>query len=356
MSKTSPEKIAEYKAMCTEHVLDVKHDKTRAFLHRAFEEGYSMMAENFLTHHGFFQAPHTKTLTDVDIAILGVPMDQGAPHRGGTRHGPESARKWSHIHGPVNHQRIIPFETCNVIDWGDMEFNSYSAKERCDEIYEAFKAFKAHNIVPLTCGGEHTMSHPIMKALSGNQSLGLIHLDAHADTGATPIGGDDCNDVSIFRKAVLDGTLDPKRTVQIGIRGRASIMWDFSRDTGMRIFSADEVHDRGVEAVMDEALQIVGAGPAYLSVDTDAIDSTYMPGTTLPEPFGLTGLQTRNIIRRLKDVDLVGADIAELCPAHDANGISANLVAGLMFEMLCLLSEARTRRTGKTRKTHWKKP
>jgi len=320
------------------------------------EEGYSIAAEGFLKHHGFFQAPHKKELDDVDIAMVGVPMDQGAPHWAGTRHGPEFARKWSHIHGPVNQAtQCIPYEICSIMDYGDVEFSSYSAKQRVEDIYQTYSRFKDAEIVPLSVGGEHTMSHPILKALGRDEPVGLIHLDAHADTGGNPSGADDNNDNSVFRKAVLDGVLDPERTVQIGIRGRASIICDFSYATGMKVISADEFHERGANSIVEEVRQIVKDKPVYISLDTDAIDPAYMPGTTLPEPFGLTGIQTRDIVRGMRGLDVVGADIVELCPPHDHQGISANLVAGLLFEMLCILAEARVDRTGKIRKTHWKK-
>jgi guanidinopropionase len=353
MNQLDAERLAHYRELGSQGFLEFKHDQTREFFERACKEGYAPIADTFIKHNGFFQAPHTKELQGVDIALVGVPMDQGSPHRAGTRHGPEAARKWSHIHGPVNYKRVIPFESCNVIDFGDVEFTSYSAKERCEDIFKTYSALKDNDVVPLSCGGEHTMSHSILKALGRDKPLGLIHLDAHADTAGAPDCGDEDNDSSLFRRAVMDGVIDPERTVQIGIRGRASILWDFSYDSGMRVITADEVHERGVDHVMAEVREIIGDEPAYLSVDTDAVDAAYMPGTTLPEPFGLTSIQTRNILRGIQNVDLVGADIAELCPAYDNQGISANLVAGLMFEMLCLLSVARVRRTGNINKTHW---
>ncbi|MBW2369799.1 MAG: arginase family protein [Deltaproteobacteria bacterium] len=354
MPKISKGRLAKYHSLSTEDVLAVKDRTIREFLMRASEEGYSLAAENFLKHQGFFQAPHTKNLDGVDIAFIGVPMDQGAPHRAGTRHGPQAARKWSHIHGPVHQAtNCIPFESCRIIDYGDVEFSSYSARERVEDIHAAYSRLKDADVVPLSIGGEHTITHPILKALGRDEPIGLIHLDAHADTGGTPPGGDDNNDNSVFRKAVLDGAVDPERTIQIGIRGRASILWDFSYDSGMRVVPADEVHEGGAEAIIEEARSILGDGPVYISLDTDVFDPAYFPGTTLPEPFGLTGIQVRDIVRGLRGLDIVGADITELCPPHDPTGISANLTAGMLFEMLCLLTEACVTRTGRSRKTHW---
>lgn len=354
MKSMSKERIGKYRELGARDTFDIRNDEIRAFMHRALEEGYDLEAEGFIKHHGFFQAPHTKILENVDIALVGVPMDTGAPHWAGTRHGPEAARKWSHNHGPVHHiTKTIPFNMCNVIDYGDVEFDTFSLSGRVENIRQTYCQLDDAGVVPLSVGGEHTMSYPILAALGRNQPLGLIHLDAHADTCGELDGGE-YNDGSVFRKAVMAGAVDPERTIQIGIRGRASILWDFSYDSGMRVITADELHERGVQWVMDEVRERLGGGPSYLTIDTDSMDSTCMPGTTLPEPFGLSGREVRDIIRGLRGMDVVGADITELCPPRDPQEISANLVAALLFETLCVLAEARVARTGVTHKTHWR--
>ena len=356
VTKISEERMAKYRAISTENIFEMKDKAIQDFLERSGKEGFNIGAEFFMKHNGFFQAPHTKNLDGVDIALVGVPMDQGAPHWPGTRHGPQAARKWSRIHGPVHRAtKCIPFDCCNIIDYGDVDFTSYSGTQRHEDIFETYSRLKDSNVVPLSVGGEHTMSHPILKALGRDEPVGLVHLDSHADTGGTPPGWDEAtNDCSIFRKAVLDGVVDPERTVQIGIRGRFSVMWDFSYDSGMRLIPADEVHERGTKSIIEEMRDIIGDGPFYLTLDTDVFDPAYLPATTLPEPFGLTSIQVRDILRGVRGMDLVGADITELCPPRDNPAeSSANLVAGCLFELLCLLSEACVARTGRTRKTHW---
>ena len=356
MARMNEEKLAYYRKLSSDELLDSKDPEIREFMKRIASEGYSFEADFFrhLKHPGFFQAPHTKDLDGVDIACVGVPMDQATPARGGARFGPSAARKWSHIHGPI-HERwnTMPFDLCKIIDYGDIEFMASGGRERCEDIYAVYKEFYRRGIRPLSCGGEHTMTRPITIALGEESPMGLVHIDAHADTGGTPVGMDGYNDASVFREAVLAGAIDPERTIQIGIRNRAWFIWDFSHASGMRVVSADQVHENGIAPVIEEMKKIIGDGPVYLSVDTDGIDAVHMPGTTLPEPFGLTPLQVRDVIRGMRGMDLLGADIAELCPPHDPTEMSANIVGALMFEMLCVLCEAQVTRSGKTAKTHW---
>jgi agmatinase len=288
--------------------------------------------------------------------MVGVPMDTSAPLYAGTRHGPEAVRKWSHNQGPVhNVTRTIPFDTCNIVDMGDVKFTDINHMGRLDDIYNTFKEIFDKDIVPLTVGGEHTMTYPILKARGSDDPVGLIHIDAHCDT--TGSLGDDSTEVhdgNCFRVAACEGLIDPERTIQIGIRGASTVLWEFSHASGMRVVSAEEFQERGVQEIIKEARKIIGDGPCYLTLDVDGIDPTDMPGTGVPEPFGLTGREVRDFIRGMSGLNLVGADIAEICPARDPTEISANLGAGLMFEMLCLLSDARSERTGKIKQTSWK--
>ena len=356
MPKMEPKRLEYYRSLSSDNIFDFNDAKIAEFIKRIAAEGYSLEADFFVykKHNGFFQAPHTEVLDNVDIACVGVPMDQSTPTRGGTRLGPAAARKWSHIHGPIHERfKTMPFEICSVIDYGDVAFSGTGGKERCEDIYKVYKEFYKRGISPLSCGGEHTMTRPITIALGEDDPIGLVHIDAHADTGGTPAGMDGYNDNSVFREAVLAGAIDPERTIQIGIRNRAWFIWDFSHASGMRVVSADEVHEKGIEPVIKEMKAIIGTGPVYLSVDTDGIDAVHMPGTTLPEPFGLHPLQVRDVIRGMRGMDIRGADIAELNPPHDPTEMSANIVGALMFEMLCVLAEAHVARTGRQRKTHW---
>ena len=357
MSKISPERLNKYRQMADRGLWDVKDEKVRAFYQRAAEEGLNMSSNNFSTT-GMFRAPHSKDLTGVDIALVGNPMDIGVPNpRPGTRLGPRELRYWS-LDRDVTHYltKVNPFEICNIIDWGDVEFKEdiYNLAANLMELAEVYSTFKDSNVTPLTVGGEHTGTYSILKALSrnGEEPLGVIHLDAHADT-AVNFGGTRISDASLLQVATCEGLIDPERTIQIGLRGRGVIRGDFSYDSGMRVVLADELQEKGVQAIVDEARKVIGAGSCYLTIDTDVIDCSEMPGTTLPEPFGMTGREVRDMIRGLRGLDLVGADIVELSPTYDPTGKSACLASGLAFEMLCVLSEARVARTGREQKTHW---
>ena len=353
MKKISQEKLAKYRKLGEKSVWDIKNPQARAIFQRLEEEGCSFDDWAFNPHWGMFHAPHSRDMENVDIVCVGIPMENTIPERPGTKYGPTAVRKWSHIMGPIHHiTDVVPFDMCSIVDYGDIDFTGFDLKERIDNIYQTFLKFKESNISTLSVGGEHTMTYPILKAHGRDEPLAMIHLDAHADTTGN-IGGGDVSDANGFRHAVMDGVLDPERTIQIGIRGRAWHFWDFSHDTGMRVVSAEDFQERGVKAMVEEARALVGNYPCYLTIDNDALDPSCMPGTGLPEPFGLTSREVRDFIRGLRGLNIVGVDIAEICPPADPTEISANTGAALCFEMLCLLCEAHVARTGVARKTHW---
>lgn len=353
MKKVSISKLAKYRQLARQGILDVKNDDVRAFLQRAAKEGYDVFGDGYSPYNTFFRAPFAADTSDLDIAMVGVPLDMTAPFFSGTRHGPDELRKWTRSYTPIhNLWMTCPFDLCNIGDIGDIPFEGYSISKRVGQIREVFEDLVQKGINTLTAGGEHTMTLPILQAVGKREPLSVVHLDAHADSTGN-FGGDEFNDGVIFRRAAEEGLIDPERTVQIGIRGRGTYLWDFSHDSGMRVITAEEFQDRGTEDVMKEVRGIIGTDPTYLSVDSDSIDAAYMPGTTLPEPFGLTGREIRDIIRGLRGADIVGADLAEINPLRDPSGISANLGAALMLEMLCVIAEARIIRGSEKRKTHW---
>ena len=188
--------------------------------------------------------------------------------------------------------------------------------------------------------------------MGSDEPLGVIHLDSHGDT-CVNFGGARVSDASIFQLAATEGVIDPQRTIQIGLRGRGLTRCDFSFESGMRTVLVEEFQTKGAEAIAAEARRVVGEGPCYLTIDTDVFDCAVMPGTTLPEPFGLTGREVRDFLRKIKGLNLIGADIVELCPPFDPTQQSVILATGIAFEMLCLLAESRVTRTGVARQTHW---
>lgn len=354
-----PKRLDELRELADKSLYENADPAFVPFFERTIAEGLETVSNHFNTL-GMFRAPHTRDLTGVDIALVGTPCDLGVPNpRPGTRKGPEAVRYWSLDRNMVHYAtKICPFEICNVVDYGDIEpkEDTYNLASWLLAFEQHYLEFKKNNVVPLTIGGEHTCTYPILKGLSNNgaEPLALIHLDAHADT-ATNFGGTRVSDATLFQVAAVDGFIDATKTIQIGLRGRGVPRADFSHKSGMTVIYADDVQEKGVPWVLEQIKKVVGDSPVYLSVDTDVLDCSCMPGTTLPEPFGLTGIEVRDIVRGSRSLDVVGADLMELSPPYDPTGMSACLAAGIAFEQLCVLAEARARRTGETRQTHWNK-
>lgn len=356
MPKLSKERLAELKEL-DRPAFDFANEQVARFFARAASEGYNLDTTGFLAHPGFFQAPHRRELEGVDVAMVGSPLDLGAIGLAGARHGPKAAREASRNYGPINDVTgNIPFEQCSVIDYGDVEWSATKLDERVStDIANVFRELALAGVNTLNCGGEHTTTFGVLKGLSegyDGEAFGLIHIDAHCDTMAA-WGGDDINDGSVFRQAALQGFIDPERTIQIGIRGRANFLWEFSHDSGMTVISSDEVREKGMEYVNQKIREVIGDDPAYFSLDVDGLDSAYMMGTTGPEPFGLTPNQVRSMIHSARGLDIIGADLVELNPNRDPNGYSSHLGAALFWELLCLLCDARVKRKGQAGFTSW---
>ncbi len=357
MSRISAKRLEKYRKLADRGLWDINDEKFRAFYARAAEEGVELVSNNFTTL-GMFRAPHSKNLDGVDIVLVGIPMDIGVPNpRPGTRLGAKELRYWSLDRNLVHYKtRVCPFDICSIVDWGDIEFKEdvFNLNANLEDVFDVYRQFRDADAVPLTVGGEHTGTFPILRALSkeGEEPLALIHLDAHGDTSAN-FGGTRVSDASLFQVATVEGYIDPEYTIQIGLRGRGVPRCDFSYDSGMRVVLVDELQERGVAAIVAEARELIGDRPCYLTIDTDVFDCAVMPGTTLPEPFGLTGAEVRDIIRGVRGMDIVGADLMELSPPNDPTGMSMCLASGIAFELLCLLAECQAARTGRERPTHW---
>ena len=274
----------------------------------------------------------------LDVALIGVPMDLGVTNRAGARLGPRAVRNVERI-GPYEHAlRVAPSGTLRVADAGDVPMQSRFSLDQCHADIEAyFKTIALANVIPLSVGGDHSISLPILKALGGKRPVGMIHIDAHCDTSGEYEGAK-FHHGGPFRHAVLDGVLDPERVVQIGIRGSAEWLWEFSTDSGMTVIHAEEIDTLGLAAVIAKARSVVGDGPTYVSFDIDSIDPGFAPGTGTPEVGGLTPREALAILRGLKGIDIVGGDVVEVAPQYDANTATAQIAAQMLFEQLCLVA------------------
>jgi agmatinase len=276
-------------------------------------------------------------LAALDVALIGVPMDLGVTNRAGSRLGPRAVRAIERI-GPYEHVLgIAPTGTLRVADVGDVPMRSrYSLAECHADIEACYRRIADTPVIPLSVGGDHSITGSILKGLAAKRSVGMVHIDAHCDT-AGPYEGSKFHHGGPFREAVLAGVLDPTRTIQIGIRGGAEYLWEFSYESGMTVIHAEEVSDMGIPAVVQRALEVIGTGPTYVSFDVDSIDPGFAPGTGTPEVGGLTPREVLQILRGLRGVDIVGGDVVEVAPQYDATTNTAQIGAQILFELLCLV-------------------
>jgi agmatinase len=264
-------------------------------------------------------------------------MDLGVTNRAGARLGPRAVRDVERI-GPYNHALgIAPSGECSVADIGDVPLRSrFSLGDSIDDIARYYARIHAAGVRPVSVGGDHSITYPILKSLGAERPVGLVHIDAHCDTMGE-IEGSKFHHGGPFRQAVLAGALDPERTIQIGIRGPAEILWGFSYESGMTVLHIEDVERMGIAGVVDKARAVVGDGPTYISFDVDGLDPAYAPGTGTPEAGGLTPREAQAILRGLKGIDIVGGDVVEVAPQYDPTSNTAMVGAQMLFEIFSLL-------------------
>ncbi len=290
----------------------------------------------------FMRTPLSTDLNGLDIALVGVPYDGAVEARSGARQGPRQIRDMSSMMRAIHHvTRINPYELCRIADVGDVQFSQiFDVVASHADITRFYEKLYKSGTVPLSAGGDHSITLPIMRAIAKDYPVGLVHIDAHTD----------CCDEEMhfkyshgtpFRRAVEEGLLDPKRTIQIGLRGAANSdeCWEFGPKHGIRMVYIEEFNKLGVEKVITEVTRVVGEGPTYVSFDIDSIDPSYAPGTGTPEIGGLTTIEAQGLIRGLRGLNLVGADVVEVSPPFDASGNTALIGATIMYEILCILAE-----------------
>ncbi|MEM6662060.1 MAG: agmatinase [Pseudomonadota bacterium] len=298
-------------------------------------------APRFMEIATFMRMPLAERIEDAEIGIFGVPYDGALTNRPGARHGPRAVRDQSSLIRAINHAtRVNPFELARVRDLGDVPFTRmFDVEATHGEIADFAREVVKAGVMPLAIGGDHSVSLPLLRAVA-TQPVALIHIDAHTDTWDS-FQGSKFNHGAPFRRAVEEGLIDPRKTIQIGIRGTQNISegWDYSESTGMRVAFCDDVHERGPAALAEEARALVGDMPVYLTFDIDSLDPAYAPGTGTPEIGGLTTWQAQVLLRGLRGLNFVGADLVEVSPPFDHAGLTAMAGAGIAYEILCLLAE-----------------
>jgi guanidinopropionase len=292
----------------------------------------------------FLGLPMATSTTGLEIAAVGVPMDLGVSNRSGARFGPRAVRTIERI-GPYHPTfRGIPHAHARAADVGDVPFRSrYSLEQSLEDIEAYYTDLRSKGIRPLSVGGDHSVTYPILKALGKDRPVGLVHIDAHCDTMGA-YDGSKFHHGGPFRLAVLDGVLDPERTIQIGIRGASNMYWEFSHTSGMTVIYMEDLMASGLDAVAERARAVVGDGPVYVSVDVDGFDPAYAPGTGTPEVGGLTPREGLALLRSLEGLDIIGADVVEVAPQYDPTTNTAQLGAQLLFEEFALMTLGRRAR------------
>ncbi len=303
----------------------------------------------FAGHPTFMRLPAVTSAEGLDIALVGIPWDGGTTNRAGARHGPREVRSQSSLMRRAHHvSGVVPFDMANIADVGDLSVNPINLLNGLERIENGMSRIIAAGALPLSVGGDHLTTLPVLRALRGKAPLGMIHFDAHSDTNDTYFGDNPYTHGTPFRRAIEEGLLDPRRVVQIGIRGS---VYDpdehgWARAQGIRIIYMEEFVKRGASSVMEEARSIVGNEPTYVTFDIDSIDPSMAPGTGTPEIGGFTTREAQEMVRLLKGVNIVGADVVEVAPPFDVGGMTALAGATMMFELLCVMADM----VGKARK------
>ncbi len=292
----------------------------------------------------FMRLPVVASAAGLDVALYGLPWDGGTTNRAGARHGPREIRNLSSLMRSGHHVTgLEPFSVVKAADVGDVSVNPIDLLDSLKRIEAGVAEIVAAGAIPLGAGGDHLCTLPVLRAVAKHRPVGLIHFDAHSDTNDTYFGDNPYTHGTPFRRAIEEGLLDPHRFVQIGIRGsiydRDEHAW--AKDQGVRIVYMEEFVERGPIAVIEEAKTIVGDGPTYVTFDVDSLDPSMAPGTGTPEIGGITTREAQLMLRRLESVDIVGADVVEVAPPFDVQGMTALVGATMMFELLCVIAARR---------------
>jgi guanidinobutyrase len=288
--------------------------------------------------------PSQPTAEGLDACFVGIPMDIGSSNRSGTRHGPRQIRAESCMLRPYNMATgAAPFEHLQVADIGDIAINTFDLKKTVDIITAAYDAILEHDCIPLTLGGDHTLTYPVLRAIARKHGpVALIHIDAHADINDEMFGEKIAHGTP-FRRAFDDGLLQNDKVFQIGLRGTGYSPDDFNwaRKQGWTVVQAEECWGKSLKPLIDDVRSRIGDAPTYLTYDIDSLDPAFAPGTGTVEIGGLTTWQALELVRGCAGLNLVGGDLVEVSPPYDPSGNTALIGANLLYEMLCVLPGVR---------------
>jgi agmatinase len=295
--------------------------------------------------------PHTRQLDGVDVAVLGIPFDTGSPFRVGCRFGPGAIRAMSLMLRPINpYQDLNVFEECAIVDYGDADVVPGYLPESFERIEAAMAPLVSRDVIPIGLGGDHSIALPELRALGRRHGpLAVLHFDSHTDTWDTYFAGQRHSAGTAFRRGVEEGFIDARASMQIGMRGSLFSNQDIqqSLDLGYEVVTTDQMLDDGIEALARRILDKFHGRKVFLSFDLDVVDPAFAPGVQTPEAGGPSARDILRLIRRLRGLDLVGADIVEMNPNYDPGQISALLAATVAAEILALIAAHRRDRKGR---------
>ena len=288
----------------------------------------------------FMRLPEVQSAEGLDVGFIGIPMDIGTSWRSGTRMGPKQLREQSAMIRPYNIQTgAAPFDALQCADLGDVAINTFSLSESIRIITEAYAAHLKHDFIPMTLGGDHTLTLPVLRAVAAKHGpLALVHVDAHADVNDEMFGERETHG-TVFRRAYEEKIITPDKVFQIGLRGTGYTADDFTEAAGwgFKQYLAPDLWHKSLSPLAADIQAKIGDQPCYITYDIDSLDPAYAPGTGTPEIGGLTTPQAMELIRGLRGLNIVGCDLVEVSPPYDPSGNTALTGANLMFEMLSIL-------------------
>ncbi|MEA5366003.1 agmatinase [Amycolatopsis sp., V23-08] len=289
----------------------------------------------------FARLPRIDQVPRADVAVVGVPFDSGVSYRPGARFGPAAVREASRLLRPYHPELdVSPFEAQQVVDAGDIAVNPFNIGEAIEVLQQEAEALTANGTRLVTVGGDHTIALPLLRAAAKKHGpVALLHFDAHLDTWDTYFG-EPYTHGTPFRRASEEGILDTSALSHVGTRGPLYGKRDLEEDRrlGFGIVTSGDVLRRGVTETVDALRQRIGDRPLYVSVDIDVLDPAHAPGTGTPEAGGMTSRELLEILRGLRDLNLIGADVVELAPAYDHAEITAIAASHVAYDLVSLLT------------------
>ena len=301
----------------------------------------SMTTPRFADVATFFRLPVEKNLSKLDYCICGVPWDGGTTNRPGARHGPREIRNASslvRLYHPVSLKS--PYDKFNVADIGDCPVNPADLQDSMNKIEVFYNKIKKSNTIPISIGGDHLVSLPILRGIKKDKPFGLFQFDSHSDTWDSYFGGYKYTHGTPFRRAIEENLIDPNKYVILGLRGSLYDPkdLDWAKSQGVTLITIDEYYEMGLEKCISLIYEKLDGSDNYFTFDIDGIDPTFAPGTGTPEVGGFNVREAQVIVRLLNKLNFIGGDVVEVSPPFDNNNMTSHVAATIAFEMLCTMT------------------